>query len=92
MQRGHTKLCRTQVDDLVVAMDETLRTEATALAQRLRRAGRSVDLVLESKRMKWIFKVNCISRHGVLRIYKSCAVLEQFYIDVQSSGQMPQIC
>jgi hypothetical protein len=47
----------TQVDDLVVAMDETLRPEAAALAQRLRRAGRSVDLVLESKRMKWVFKV-----------------------------------
>eukprot|EP00884_Botryococcus_braunii_P006544 jgi/Botrbrau1/15891/Bobra.40_1s0074.1 len=57
-----------QVDDLVVVMDEILRPEGTALAQRLRRAGRSVDLVLEAKRMKWVFKhaERCRARRLVL--------------------------
>ena len=47
-----------QVQDIVLAMDPELRAAASGIAQRLRRAGRSVDLVLEdSKRMKWAFKV-----------------------------------
>lgn len=37
-------------------MDEALRPAANGVAARLRRAGRSVDVVLESKRMKWAFK------------------------------------
>lgn len=36
--------------------DEALRTAATAVAARLRSAGRRVDLVLEPKRLKWAFK------------------------------------
>lgn len=36
--------------------DEALRPQATAIAQRLRAAGRRVDLVLEPKRLKWAFK------------------------------------
>lgn len=47
-----------QVEDLVVVMDEGLRKHASGIAQRLRRAGRRVDLVLESKKMKWVFKVS----------------------------------
>lgn len=46
-----------QVEDLVVAMDEALRPAAIAAAQRLRGAGRRVDLLLEPKKMKWVFKV-----------------------------------
>ena len=41
----------------MLAQSEALRPEATAVAQRLRRAGRRVDLVLEDKKMKWAFKV-----------------------------------
>lgn len=44
------------VDDIVVALDEDLRPQATALAVKLRASGRAVDLVLESKRLKWAFK------------------------------------
>ncbi len=40
-----------------MVMDEALRGEAAGVAQRLRRAGRTVDLVLEAKKMKWVFKV-----------------------------------
>ena len=61
-------LRRAQVDDLVVVMDEALRDGASGVAQRLRRAGRSVDLVLEAKKMKWVFKVGalllCIAWHA----------------------------
>ena len=46
-----------QVDDVVVALDEALRPEANGVASRLRKAGRSVELVLESKKMKWVMKV-----------------------------------
>lgn len=45
-----------QVEDLVVAMDPSLQAAAAGIASRLRKHGRAVDLVLESKRMKWIFK------------------------------------
>ncbi len=41
----------------MLAMDEALRPEASGVAAKLRRAGRSVELVLESKKMKWAFKV-----------------------------------
>ena len=44
------------VDDLVVPQDEALRPAATALAARLRAAGRAVDLVLEPKKLKWAFR------------------------------------
>uniref|UniRef100_A0A7S0X107 histidine--tRNA ligase n=1 Tax=Chlamydomonas leiostraca TaxID=1034604 RepID=A0A7S0X107_9CHLO len=45
-----------QVDDVVVALDEALRPAANGVAQGLRRCGRRVELVLESKKMKWAFK------------------------------------
>lgn len=45
-----------KVDDLVMAQEEGLRLEATTVAARLRAAGRRVDLVLEPKKMKWVFK------------------------------------
>ena len=46
-----------QVEDLVIVLDESLRTSASSIGQKLRRAGRRVDLVLEAKKMKWVFKV-----------------------------------
>ena len=44
------------VDDLVFAFDASLRGAAIDVAQRLRASGRSVDLVLEDKKVKWAFK------------------------------------
>ena len=46
-----------QVEDLVIVLDESLRASASSIAQKLRKAGRRVDLVLEAKKMKWVFKV-----------------------------------
>jgi histidyl-tRNA synthetase len=48
-----------QVDALLVVIDEKLLAEGLALAMKLRGAGRSVDVVLETKKMKWVFKVKC---------------------------------
>ncbi|MCH1591870.1 MAG: histidine--tRNA ligase [Candidatus Thalassarchaeaceae archaeon] len=45
-----------RVEDVVFCMDESLRGASMAVATKLREGGRSVDLVLESKKMKWIFK------------------------------------
>ena len=45
-----------QVDDVVFAFAGDLRAPAMEVAARLRRAGRSVDLVLEERRMKWAFR------------------------------------
>lgn len=45
-----------KVDDVVIVMDEGLRGEACRTAGRLRAAGRRVDLVLQPKKMKWVFK------------------------------------
>ena len=47
-----------QVDDVVVALDESLRPQASGCANDLRRRGRVVDLILENRRMKWVFKVS----------------------------------
>ncbi|KAG2452860.1 hypothetical protein HYH02_002204 [Chlamydomonas schloesseri] len=45
-----------RVDDVVVPLDGALRPAAAGIATALRRGGRSVDLVLEAKKMKWAFK------------------------------------
>lgn len=44
------------VDDLVMPLTPEMRGPACSVAARLRRAGRSADLVLEDKKMKWVFK------------------------------------
>jgi histidyl-tRNA synthetase len=44
------------VQDVVLCMEPALRRVAGAAAARLRGQGRSVDVVLETKKMKWAFK------------------------------------
>ena len=46
----------TGVSDVVFGMGTELRGAAMQVAKKLRSAGRSVDLVLEDKKMKWVFK------------------------------------
>lgn len=46
----------TGVDTVVFAMDEGIYPAALDIANKLRAAGQSVDLVLESKKTKWVFK------------------------------------
>ena len=43
-------------EDIVIAISEDLRLAAMLVASKLRASGRSVDLVLEDKRMKWAFR------------------------------------
>ncbi|MEW5298478.1 MAG: hypothetical protein WDW36_001596 [Sanguina aurantia] len=54
--KGLIPECKQQVDDIVVALDESLRPAASGIAMQLRRAGRRVELVLEPKKMKWALK------------------------------------
>ncbi|KAK9804465.1 hypothetical protein WJX73_004804 [Symbiochloris irregularis] len=54
--RGLVPAMPRQVDDFVVAMDASLHGAASSVAQRLRAHGRTVDLALESRKMKWVFK------------------------------------
>ena len=55
--RGLLPALAPAVDDLVVPLDASLRPAATALAARLRGAGRAVDLALEDgRKLKWVFK------------------------------------
>jgi len=54
------------IDDLVFAFDASLRSAAIDVATRLRAAGRSVDLVLEDKKVKWAFKH--ADRRGASRV------------------------
>ena len=42
--------------DIVIAIDEDLRSAAMSVATKLRASGRLVDLVLEDKRMQWAFR------------------------------------
>ena len=46
----------TGVSDVVFGMGAELRGAAMQVAAKLRSAGRTVDLVLEDKKMKWVFK------------------------------------
>ena len=46
----------TGVGDVVFGMGTELRSAAMQVAAKLRSAGRTVDLVLEDKKMKWVFK------------------------------------
>lgn len=46
-----------QVHDVIIVMDEGLRPAACQVATALRQAGRIVDVVLEAKKMKQVFKV-----------------------------------
>ncbi|CAN6487240.1 unnamed protein product [Victoria cruziana] len=44
------------VDDIVFAIDGALQGTAAMVASTLRQKGRTVDLVLERKKLKWVFK------------------------------------
>ena len=55
-------VCGCQVDDLVVAMTEELRPQASRVARQLRMQGRQVDLMLQNKKMKQVFKVRHASQ------------------------------
>jgi histidyl-tRNA synthetase len=54
--RGLLPELNAAVDDLVFAFDASLRSAAIEVAGRLRASGRSVDLVLQDKKVKWAFK------------------------------------
>ncbi|CAM6090537.1 unnamed protein product [Calypogeia fissa] len=55
-ERGLIPKLSQEVDDIVFPMEEQLRPQAAMVATRLRGSGRTVDLVLENKKMKWAFK------------------------------------
>jgi len=44
------------IDDTVIPLNSDLRNAAVMVAASLRNSGRTVDLVLEDKKMKWAFK------------------------------------
>lgn len=44
------------IDDIVIPLNSDLRNAAVMVAASLRNSGRTVDLVLEDKKMKWVFK------------------------------------
>ncbi|XP_074369033.1 histidine--tRNA ligase, chloroplastic/mitochondrial isoform X1 [Apium graveolens] len=44
------------VENIVCSLDRGLQGEAAAIATRLRGSGQTVDLVLENKPLKWVFK------------------------------------
>ena len=54
--KGLTPELGSEVDDVVFGMGENLRGPAMQVAKALREKGRKVDLVLEEKRMKWVFR------------------------------------
>tara|TARA_Y100001968_G_scaffold294034_1_gene300336 strand:- start:907 stop:2172 length:1266 start_codon:yes stop_codon:yes gene_type:complete len=48
--------CSRRIDDLVFPFGAEQRGDAANLAQRLRQAGRGVELILEDRKVKWAFK------------------------------------
>ncbi len=55
-ERGLAPEITQSVQDIVFGMGSELRAAAMSVASAIRSSGRSVDLVLEDKRMKWVFK------------------------------------
>lgn len=55
-----------QVDDVVAVMDESLRPAACGVAAKLRASGRRVELLLEPRKMKGVFKA--AERCGAARL------------------------
>ena len=69
-----------QVEDVVITMEEGLRSAACEIAMKLRQAGRSVDLVLESKKMKQVFKVfmtpqEHLPLHAIAMLWRSLLLI-----------------
>ena len=54
--KGLVPNLRSGVSDVVFGLGSELRGAAMAVASALRLGGRSVDMVLEDKKMKWVFK------------------------------------
>ncbi|MCS5649528.1 MAG: His/Gly/Thr/Pro-type tRNA ligase C-terminal domain-containing protein, partial [Dehalococcoidia bacterium] len=44
------------IDDIVIPLNPDLRQAAIKVASSVRNSDRTVDLVLEDKKMKWVFK------------------------------------
>ncbi|PIN10204.1 Histidyl-tRNA synthetase [Handroanthus impetiginosus] len=55
-ERGLLPEVSPQVENIVCSLDQDLQGAASLVAARLRDKGQSVDLVLESKPLKWVFK------------------------------------
>ncbi|XP_020518193.1 histidine--tRNA ligase, chloroplastic/mitochondrial isoform X2 [Amborella trichopoda] len=55
-ERGLLPELGPKVDYIVLPLDPQLQGAAAMVASTLREKGRSVDLVLENKRLKWVFK------------------------------------
>jgi len=55
-ERGLIPEITSRCQDVVVALSEDLRPAAMSVASKLRNNGRSVDLILDNKKMKWAFR------------------------------------
>lgn len=55
-EKGLIPSLQLEVDDIIFPLEENLRPQAAMIAYRMRNSGRAVELVLESKRLKWVFK------------------------------------
>jgi histidyl-tRNA synthetase len=55
-EKGLIPELSTDIDDLVLPLNPDLRNAAIIVASSLRNSDRTVDLVLEDKKMKWAFK------------------------------------
>ncbi|XP_062117325.1 histidine--tRNA ligase, chloroplastic/mitochondrial [Humulus lupulus] len=55
-EKGHLPELSLQVDNIVCALDHDLQGPAATVATILREKGQTVDLVLENKPLKWVFK------------------------------------
>ncbi|KAK6149058.1 hypothetical protein DH2020_016583 [Rehmannia glutinosa] len=55
-ERGLVPDLSPQVQNIVCSLDQDLQGAASLVAARLREKGQSVDLVLENKPLKWVFK------------------------------------
>ncbi|EYU18628.1 hypothetical protein ABFS82_10G154000 [Erythranthe guttata] len=55
-ERGLLPELSPQIENIVCSLDQDLQGVASLVASRLREKGQSVDLVLENKPLKWVFK------------------------------------
>lgn len=78
------------VDDVVMALEDSLKVPAAGVAARLRRAGRVVELVIEKgKKMKWVFK-QCDTLKAKRLILLGTTEWEQGKVSVKDLGAREQ--
>ncbi len=80
---------KAEIDVLVFAMDESLRSKAIVTANHLRNIGLNVDIIMDPRKPKWVFTraekigATCVIMYGIDEASKGQAILKDIVNRVQ---------